>query len=888
MDQKEQWRYRNDSESECEIRNPFQNFKFSNYLCEEFSPPTRHQEEGETAQDSGPFRNRVYKFLSIPQYLESFMAYGLLQCLDHLLVIYTFLPLRCLVTYLTLIVFVLRSVFGLLIPRIRPLGRYQLHAADARDLVKFSFVCLCTLFLYTFDSSIAYHEIRTQSVVKIYIFFNLLEVADRLLSAVNLDAIDDVLFTVKAKVMSGRPDASGSKPAHAGDNQQPPVSTSVTWGSFILQYTFALICVAAHCLLLLAQVTTLNVAFNSQNRSLLTVMISNNFIELKGNVFRKMGKSNLFQIACADVRERFHYFVWLFIIVCRNMSATGWQSDDFLGFLPDILLIFGAEVAVDWVKHAFISKFNVIPSDVYEEYTVSIAYDLLLCRQGKNSADYFELLARRMGLTPISLSCLINVMLIQTVRSSWLFLIIPLAAPFMFLVKLLAHLLLLRLAYGHVHAYTVAMTAKLTASASAGGGVSEVASGTGAQGAPVGNSSSDVMRYATAAASIPTDTARPQKRGVFFHPYTGYDLPTRDEGQFAMPRPVIPQRSHSDSTCQSVPQIAEDGNLRLGTGVGGQPSDHSPLRGPCGSAEEFSSLTSVPSAFSTGAGSAVSRRGILKPAVATASTDLPPTPATACVFEDDVSNTTYKTATQSWLDSNEMHVRRRKNAVPLHSLSMESSETNTLESLSQNDADSEGPFGIVSMPTAEDRSALTGEEWDKVHATEQALINRHLRAFGESTSTPARWKRDHMSLRRCCSLESATLQQPCWTLSPRTLASEEEVEKEEVGAKQLQQPQQQEQRESVPFTHPSCRRRVHTENEVSTVLILEQLSSLLNDESAHLEDAADDYTSDLDAEAEQEERRPESATDAGSSLTESVKQPLSNVDRYSMLGGQIS
>ncbi|VDN40387.1 unnamed protein product [Dibothriocephalus latus] len=47
------------------------------------------------------------------------MAYGLLQCLDHLLVIYTFLPLRCLVTYLTLVLFVLRSVFGLLIPSIR-------------------------------------------------------------------------------------------------------------------------------------------------------------------------------------------------------------------------------------------------------------------------------------------------------------------------------------------------------------------------------------------------------------------------------------------------------------------------------------------------------------------------------------------------------------------------------------------------------------------------------------------------------------------------------------------------------------------------------------------------------------------------------------------------
>ncbi|VDL92882.1 unnamed protein product [Schistocephalus solidus] len=877
------------------------------------------------------------------------MAYGLLQCLDHLLVIYTFLPLRCFVTYLTLLVFVLRSVFGLFIPRIRPLGRYQLHAVDARDLVKFSFVCLCTLFLYTFDSSIAYHEIRTQSVIKIYIFFNLLEVsqllylpvylsavhfvvADRLLSAVNLDAIDDILFTVKAKLMSGKPDASGSRPACSGDNPQPPGSNPSPASASTSTVCALIFPTAAHCLLLLAQVTTLNVAFNSQNRSLLTVMISNNiglernfgvaprpgsvtlsvrmvytsegltFIELKSNVFRKMGKSNLFQIACADVRERFHYSVWLFIIVCRNMSATGWQSDDFLGFLPDIFLIFGAEVAVDWVKHAFISKFNVIPSDVYEEYTVSIAYDLLLCRQGKlrfsillllifsmhltpplplaitqNSADYFELLARRMGLTPISLSCLINVMLIQTVRSSWLFLIISVAVPLMFLVKLLAHLLLLRLAYNHVHAYTVAMTTKLsTGAAAAGGGTSDMASSAGAQGAPV--SSTDAMRYATsaAAASIPTDTVKSQKRGVFFHPYTGYDLPTRDDGQFAMPHPVIPQRSHSDSTCLSIPQMAEaGGSLRLGIGAGGQPSDHSSLRGAGGSAEEFASLTSVPSTFTTGVGSSGSKRGILKPTVPAAAIDLSVAAGFASLFDDEVSNTSYKTATQSWLDSSDMHVRRRKNAVPLNSLSMESSEANTLESLSQHDADSEGPFG----PAEEGHVAFIGAECFKVHHFDQPLINRHLRGFSEATSTPARWKRGQMPLRRCCSLDSLRLWQPCRTLSPRVMASEKGDE-----AKQLQQ----EPKASAPCAHRSNRRRVHTENEVSTVLILEQLSSLLNDESAHLEDAADDDSSDMNGEVEQEDRRPESSADAASSLTEPVKQPLSNVDRYSMLGGQIS
>ena len=32
--------------------------------------------------------------------------------------------------------------------------------------------------------------------------------------------------------------------------------------------------------------------------------------------------------------------------------------------IPDILIVMGAELLVDWVKHAFITKFNGIPVDV--------------------------------------------------------------------------------------------------------------------------------------------------------------------------------------------------------------------------------------------------------------------------------------------------------------------------------------------------------------------------------------------------------------------------------------------------------------------------------------------------------------------------------------------
>lgn len=54
-----------------------------------------------------------------------------------------------------------------------------------------------------------------------------------------------------------------------------------------------------HTLLLLVQATSLSVAINSYNNVLITIMVSNNFVELKGSVFKKFETNNLFQMACS-------------------------------------------------------------------------------------------------------------------------------------------------------------------------------------------------------------------------------------------------------------------------------------------------------------------------------------------------------------------------------------------------------------------------------------------------------------------------------------------------------------------------------------------------------------------------------------------------------------
>lgn len=44
-------------------------------------------------------------------------------------------------------------------------------------------------------------------------------------------------------------------------------------------------------------------------------------------------------------------------------------------------MVLVAEVLVDWIKHAFITRFNELKVDVYRDYTISLAYDMAQTRQ---------------------------------------------------------------------------------------------------------------------------------------------------------------------------------------------------------------------------------------------------------------------------------------------------------------------------------------------------------------------------------------------------------------------------------------------------------------------------------------------------------------------------
>lgn len=68
----------------------------------------------------------------------------------------------------------------------------------------------CWAATWKVDTSVMYHLVKSQSVIKLYIFYNMLEVGDRLFSAFGQDTIDALLWTAT------EPRSRSSRTRHLG------------------------------------------------------------------------------------------------------------------------------------------------------------------------------------------------------------------------------------------------------------------------------------------------------------------------------------------------------------------------------------------------------------------------------------------------------------------------------------------------------------------------------------------------------------------------------------------------------------------------------------------------------------------------------------------------
>jgi len=329
--------------------------------------PDRHV--GSILISSRESLEQIMNIIKLPFYLEKFMVFGLLSCLNSFLKMLVILPLKIIID-ISVLVMKLRSQFTM---KFNNQGQF-IRRKDFLSIINLKNLLFASLLIFAMifsnvDTSKIYHTIRAQSSIKLYVMFGVLEISDKLLSTMGQDLLN-VLFSYNNVVFTDLRSMS----------------------QFILFYGLSLIYLTIHTVVLIYQTISLNVAANSYSNSLLTLLLSNQFAEIKGSVFKKIDREGLFQMSCADVVERFQLLTMLTIISLRNLVQLGNDTDS-IGLLPNssftswnkalgiifgpTTIVIGSELLVDWVKHSYVTKFNKIRPKIYSKYLNVLSIDII-------------------------------------------------------------------------------------------------------------------------------------------------------------------------------------------------------------------------------------------------------------------------------------------------------------------------------------------------------------------------------------------------------------------------------------------------------------------------------------------------------------------------------
>ncbi|XP_031100593.1 protein POLLEN DEFECTIVE IN GUIDANCE 1 [Ipomoea triloba] len=292
-------------------------------------------------------RERVYDTIfHLPWRCELLINVGFFVCLDSFLSLLTIMPTRIITTFWK----ILKS---------RQLNRPS--TAELCDFGCFVALIIGVTLLQQTDISLIYHMIRGQGTIKLYVVYNVLEIFDKLFQSFGGDVMQ-TLFTTAEDLATCSP-----------ENMQ-------LWlWRFISDEIIAVTTSIIHSFILLAQAITMSTCIVAHNNALFALLVSNNFTEIKSNVFKRYSKDNVHNLVYSDAVERFHISAFLLFVLAQNiLEAEGpWLQS----FLYNALVVYICEMMIDIIKHSFIAKFNNIKPMAFSEFLED------LCKQTWNQPE---------------------------------------------------------------------------------------------------------------------------------------------------------------------------------------------------------------------------------------------------------------------------------------------------------------------------------------------------------------------------------------------------------------------------------------------------------------------------------------------------------------------
>ncbi|OMO72457.1 S-locus glycoprotein [Corchorus olitorius] len=304
-------------------------------------------------------RERVYDTIfRLPWRCEVLINVGFFVCFDSFLSLLTIMPTRILIT-----------LWRLLTTR-------QFKRPSAAELCDFGcFVVLAcgVILLERTDISLIYHMIRGQGTIKLYVVYNVLEIFDKLCQSFGGDVLETLFNSAEGLANCSQENMRFWIRRFVSDQ-----ALAMTFSN-ILAITLST-CIVAH------------------NNALFALLVSNNFAEIKSNVFKRFSKGNIHSLVYSDSVERFHISAFLLFVLAQNILEA--EGPWFESFICNALVVFFCEMLIDIIKHSFLAKFNDIKPIAYSEFLED------LCKQTLNIQT--ENVKKNLTFVPLAPACVVS------------------------------------------------------------------------------------------------------------------------------------------------------------------------------------------------------------------------------------------------------------------------------------------------------------------------------------------------------------------------------------------------------------------------------------------------------------------------------------------------
>ncbi|KAK5770328.1 hypothetical protein PVK06_046478 [Gossypium arboreum] len=309
-------------------------------------------------------RERVYDTIfRLPWRCEVLIDVGFFVCFDAFLSLLTIMPTRILI-----------KLWRFLTAR----QFKRLSAAELCDFGCFLVLACGVILLGQTDISLIYHMIRGQGTIKLYMVYNVLEIIDKLCQSFGGDVFETLFNSAEGLATCSQ------------ENMRFWIRRFVSDQALAMAFSNILIFKQS-------QAITLSTCIVAHNNALFALLVSNNFAEIKSNVFKRFSKDNIHNLAYADSVERFHISAFLLFVLAQNILEA--QGPWFESFLFNAFVVFFCEMLIDIIKHSFLAKFNGVKPIEYSEFLED------LCKQTLNMQT--EDSKKNLTFVPLAPACVV-------------------------------------------------------------------------------------------------------------------------------------------------------------------------------------------------------------------------------------------------------------------------------------------------------------------------------------------------------------------------------------------------------------------------------------------------------------------------------------------------